>query len=417
MKKENFLQIVRSKAKTALTPEEEAMFGSIGEAVEQAFASESIERNKKIDAIVTQLGTVDEGQSLSEIIRTLSTKIDEVEAKSKRQLSQDDKYLLKRALEAKKDEMLQVMRKETSTPWGLEFKAKRAASAMMTTGTVLTGAAAINTDNVFDDLEVTVIRYPANFIGDAINSRQVSKVPFSIKWKEQVTAGVGVPSVVAEGDTKPLVDKKFEWKYAYRAKYAGRIEFTEETEIDFEQLMMDIIDMFEQDVLRQYNAGLFAAILAWAPDYTTTALDGTIVKPSVVNVVNAGKLAIATQNYSADTLIINPSDYAETQNMQNINGDPIYIPDNVLFPGLRLFVTNLITAGTVLVGEGQVVKEQHGNYILRSGTYGTQFIENEKTIVGEIFSVVKLPTESKKGWVKLDIATVKGLLLKAPVAI
>jgi len=174
--------------------------------------------------------------------------------------------------------------------------------------------------------------------------------------------------------------------------------------------MLEIIAMFEMDVMRAYNAGLLAAIVAWAPAYTTSALDGTLVKPSLMNVVNAGKLAIAVQNYSADTLIMNPADYAETQNMQNVNGDPIFVPDNVLFPGLRLFVTNNIVAGTVLLGEGGVVKEQHGNYILRSGTYGNQFIENEKTIVGELFSVIKLPTESKKGWIKLDVPTVKAAL-------
>jgi len=415
MKKDVFLQIVRSKTKIALTPDEEAMFSSIGEAVEQAFTADTVERNKKIDAITTQLGSIDEGDTIASVIRSLATKVDAVEASTKRQLSNSDKYILRKALETKKDEMIKVMRKETSTPWGLEFKAKRAASAMMTTGTVLTGAAAINTDNVFDDMEVTVIRYPVNFIGDAINSRQVSKVPESIKWKEQVAAGEGTATVVAEGVEKPLTDFKFEWKYAYRQKFAGRIEMTEETEIDFEQLVLDIIDMFEQQVLRVYNAKLLADILAWAPAYSGTALDLTIAKPTLMNVISAGKLDIQMDNYNADVLILNPADYAETQNMQDTLGNPIFVSDAVLFPGLRLFVTNNIAAGTCLLGEGGIIKEQHGSYILRSGTYGNQFIENEKTIVGEIFSVIKLPTESKKGWVKLVIATVKAALLQ-PVA-
>ena len=81
-----------------------------------------------------------------------------------------------------------------------------------------------------------------------------------------------------------------------------------------------------------------------------------------------------------------------------------------MFPGLRVFVTNNITQGTVLVGEGSIVKEQHGAFILRSGTYGNQLIENEKTIVGELYSVIKLPTESKKGWCKLDVDTVLAAL-------
>lgn len=406
MKKEEFMKIVRSKAKAELNEQEVAMFESIGDGIERALQMEQAERKAELEKLTAMLGAVEDGKTMADVIRTLASKIDSVEAQSKRNLSAGEKFQLKRALEAKKDEIMQVIRREKATPWGLEFRAKRAASALMQTTTVLTGAAAINTDNVFDDLEITVIKYPVNFIGDAINSRQVSVVPESIKWKEQITAGTGAAGVIAEGAEKTLVDYKFSWKYAYRKKYAGRIEFTEETEIDFEQLTLDIIDMFEVDVLRAYNAGLLADIVAWAPAYTSTALDGTLVKPSILNVVNAGKLAVAANNYNADTLIINPADYAGVQNMQNADGDPIFVPDAALFPGLRVFVTNNITQGTVLVGEGSIVKEQHGAFILRSGTYGNQFIENEKTIVGELYSVIKLPTESKKGWCKLDVDTV-----------
>ena len=413
MKKDAFMTIMRSKAKEPLTAEQESAFGAIGEAIEKAFTEDSIERKRQLDEALSKLGDIEEGKSVTSIIRGLAQRIDEVEAKSRQGFTALESFKLQRALEAKKDEIINVMRNRGQA-WGLEFKAKRAASDMMTTSTVLTGAAAINTDNVFEDVELTVIRYPANFIADAINSRQVSKVPYSIKWKEQVAAGDGVIGVVSEGSEKTLVDKAFTWKYAYRDKYAGRIEFTEETEIDFEQLTLDIIDMFESDVLRAYNAGLLTAILAWAPAYVSSALDGTLVKPTVMNVVNAGKLVVATNNYTADVVIMNPSDYAETQNMQNTNGDPIFVPDNVLFPGLRLFVTNNITAGTILLGEGGIIKEQHGSYILRSGQYGNQLIENEKTIIGEIFSVIKLPTESKKGWIKLDVAAVK-LALNAAV--
>ena len=412
MKKENFLQIVRSKAKAALTPEEEGMFSSIGEAIEQAFTADSVERNKQLNDVIAKLGTVDDGESMASVVRALAAKVDSVEAQTKRTLSNNDKYILRAALEAIKGDMLKVIRKETNTPWGLEFKAKRAASAMMQTSTVLTGAVAQNSDNVFEDVDVTVIRYPKNFIGDAINSRQVSKVPESIKWKEEIVAGDGVAAAVTEGNTKPLTDFKFEWKYAYRKKYAGRIEMTEETEIDFEQLVLDIIDMFEAQVLRKYNAGLLTNILAWAPVYAGTSLDLTLVKPTLMNVVSAGQLQLTTKEYTPDVLILNPSDYATTQNLQNVDGDPIFIPDNVLFPGLKVFITNNVTAGTCLLGDSSIIKEQHGAYILRSGTYGTQFIENEKTIVGEIFSVMKLPTESKKGWVKLVIATVKTALTK-----
>ncbi len=410
MKAEKFLEICRSKAKSDLTEGEQNIIRAFGDAIEQAFTENSAERNQKLADIATKLGMIDEGQTYAGIVRALSAKVDELEAKTKRGLSENDKSVLRSALESKKEDIKKIMRRDTTQSWQLEFKLKRAASAMMTTSTVLTGATAINTDNVFDEMEIELIRYPRNFILDAISSRIVSLVPAVWKWKEEVTAGVGVPTVVTEGSTKPLVDKKFVWKLAERKKYAGRIEMTEEVEMDFQQIVLDVIDMFESEVLRTYNAGVLADILAWAPDYEGTALDGTITRPTVQNVVSAGQLQLAGYNYAGDTLIINPADYAATQNLQNVNGDPIFIPDSALFPGVRLFVTNNITAGTILLGEGSVVKEQHSNYIIRQGVYGNQFIENEKTIVGEIFSVLKLTTESKKGWVKLDFATVKTAL-------
>lgn len=412
MKREDFLQICRSRAKKELTPEEENFFNSIGEGIETAMQRETVERGKQLKEIADKLGLVDEGQTLSSVVRSLSQKIDEVEAKSKKQLSANDKFLLRKALESKKDDIYAVIRKESTTPWALEFKAKRAASAMMTTANVLTGAAAFNHDNIFDDVDITVIRYPQNFIGDVIGSRQVAKVPAVIQWKEQVAGGDGLPAVVAEGDAKPLTSDAFVWKYSYRKKYAGRIELTEEVEIDFEQLVLDIITMFEEKVLREYNKGLLTDILAWAPAYAGTALDDMIVKPTLQNVVNAGKLQLALNEYAPDTLIVNPADYAEVQNMQDTLGNPIFVADSVLFPGIRVIVTAGITAGTCLLLEGGIIKEQHGSFILRSGTYGNQLIENERTIIGELFSNMKLPTESKKGVVKLVIATVKAALLK-----
>lgn len=410
MKKEDFLKICRSRAKKELTPEEESFFSSIGEGIEQAIQGESVERGKKLEELSTKIGLIEDGKSVADVIRGLAASLDEIEARTKGKLSNNDKYLMRKALEGKKDEILAVMRKQSHNPWSLEFNAKRAASAMMTTSTVLTGATAVNTENVFDDMEVTVIKYPANFIGDVIDSRQVTKVPAVLRWKEQITAGTGDAAVVAEGDTKPLINFKFEWKLADRKKYAGRIEMTEETEIDFEQLVLDIIQMFEDQVLRKYNAGLLDDILAWAPVYAGTSLDGTIVKPTLQNVVNTGKLQLQTSEYLADTLVVNPSDYAEIQNMQDKDGNPIFVSEAVLFPGLRVVVTNNIAAGTALLLDGRIVKEQHGSFILRSGVYGNQLIENEKTIIGEIFSVMKLPTESKKGAVKLVIATVKDAL-------
>lgn len=411
MKKDQFLQIVRAKAKTALTPEEEAMFSAIGEGIESALNEEGVERTKQINAISQALGTIDNGETLAGIVRNLADQVQKMEDRSKRGLSEGEKYNLRKKLEEKADEIKAA--RGTNNAWAIEFRAKRAASAMMTTGTVLTGATAFNNPNVVDDLEVLVIQYPKNFIIDAIGGRQVSNVPQTLKWKEQTTESDGVIGVVSEGSKKTLTDKLFVWKYSQRKKYAGRIEFTEELAMDMEQLLLQIVDMFEQQVIRAWNAGVQTDILAWAPAYTSTGLDGFFKAPGIAQVIQAGKLHVSDANYMADMVMINPVDAAKAMIHQNDNGDITYLPEAVAFGGLTPFVSNNITAGTIVVGTSNIIKEQHSNFIVRRGVYGDQFIENEETIVGEVFSNLKLPTISKNSWVKLDIATVKGALTEA----
>lgn len=410
MKKQDVIDFFVKRAKTTLTEQELSFVGSIGESIELALQNETVERNKQLSAIDSKVGVIEGGDSLMSIIRGLSTTVEGLETKMKRTLNEREKNSLRSVLEANK-EVIRNSRKKDAPAWELEFKAKRTASALMTTSTLLTGAVAINNPNELTDMEITFIQYPANFILDAIGSRQVAKVPASRKWKEQIAAGTGVPAAVAEGVTKPLVDYAFEWKYSYRKKYAAHIEMTEEDEIDMEQLTMDIIALFERDVIRYWQDGVLTDILAWCPSYTSTGLDDTIVAPTVYSVIGALKLQAQDSNYQPDIVILNPADAASMLYIQDSNGNQQFIPESLQFGGLKPFITNKIDAGTIMVGVSMLVEEQHGNFIVRRGTYGTQFIENEFSVVGEIYSNLKLPTESKKGWVKGDIDTVKAALL------
>jgi hypothetical protein len=282
----------------------------------------------------------------------------------------------------------------------------------MQTSTILTGASAINTANLFDDMEVAVFHYPVNFIIDVIGGAQVSKVPQTWQWKEETTSGDGVAALVAEGAAKPLIDKKFIWAYATRKKFAGRVEMTEEVEIDFEQLVMDVTAMFERDVIIAWQNSVLAEVIAWVPTYTTTAMNGTIVKPTVYSCIGALKLIIQMQNYEPDVVFMNPADAAEAIYLQTTAGDQQFIPFELQYGGLKPIISNRVTAGQLIVGSSRLIQEKHSNFILRKGVHGDQFIENESTIVGEVFSSLKLATEYKKGWSKATIATLKAALLK-----
>jgi hypothetical protein len=408
MKKEQFLDIVKRSMKKDPTPEELTFLGTIGEAIESAFQADTVTRKKELDDAVKQLGTFEDGKTAAEVIRTLAKSVDDLEMKIKRGFTAEDKYRLRAMLEEKKDEMLAA--RKTNQNWEIEFKAKRGASALMTAANVLTGASAINNPNMMDDLEVMIIQYPKNFIVDAIGGRQIPKVPQTLRWKEQTTESTDGLGAVAEGATKVLTDKLFIWGQATRAKYAGRIEFTEELAMDMDQLLLQIIDMFEQQVLRTWNTAIQALIVAYAPAYTTTELDGTFVQPGISQVIQAGKLWVENNNYEPDIVMMSPGNAALARIQSNTDGDIQYLPDAIAFQGLTPFISTVIPTGTIIVGSTRVISEQHSAFILRRGMYGSQFIENEETIIGEVYSITKRPTVSTNAWCELDITTLKTAL-------
>ena len=156
-----------------------------------------------------------------------------------------------------------------------------------------------------------------------------------------------------------MTDKAFVWKYAARKKYAGRIEFSMELEMDFDQLFLEVVQMFEQQVIRAWNTGVQTDLLAWAPAYTSTGLDGFYTAPGVAQVIEAGKVHVSDNNYDADMIMINPVDAAKAMIHQNADGDMTYLPEATAFGGLNAFVSNKIPAGTIVIGTSGIVQEQH----------------------------------------------------------
>ena len=102
-------------------------------------------------------------------------------------------------------------------------------------------------DNVQFDNDIAYIRVPENFILNVIRNRQVAKVPEQIV-KTSETTKEGAATLVAEGAVKPLIQYKFVRETFERSKYAGRVEWTEEFEMDYTRLLDAIIDMLERDV-------------------------------------------------------------------------------------------------------------------------------------------------------------------------
>lgn len=328
-------------------------------------------------------------------------------------LTNKEKYQLKRMVEENHEELVKAIKNKT--PFEFEFKA--AAMHMTNNGTVTndTGLNYPATDNFLVDNDIALIRFPENFILNVIPNTQQDNVPAQRIRKEQAPTE-GAVAVTAEGAVKPLVQFKFVRVSTDRKKYAGRIEWTEEFEMDFMALFNEIVRLFEDEVIREWQDGLLEQIATNASPYVSSTLDATLVAPDNGLAVVAGQSQLQSLNYEPDVVIMNPADIVATLFQQDADGNLKLSPYiNVTagtINGMRLISTNKQAQGTALIGESRLYREIHSGYKLRTGQYNAQLIENEYTAIGEVFSILQIAERDLVGWLELDLDAVKTALLK-----
>lgn len=370
-------------------------------------------------ALENSIGTLEKDDSGKEI--PLATKLKEIAEKmdkfSETQLgkfSETEKYQLKKMVKEKHQEIVSAFKNKTP----LDFTFKVAAMHMTNNGTV-TNADGLDyplTDNFVVDNEIAMIRYPENFLLNVIPNRQVSKVPAQ-RIKKGQTTKEGAAAVVAEGAVKPLIQFKFVRTSTDRVKYAGRIEWTEEFEMDYEALFRAILQMFEQEVVRVWQNGLLAEISTNATAYVSSVLDGTFIAPDNGLAIVAGQSQLNALNYYPNVVLMNPADITATLYQQDAEGNMKNVPYiNIAtgtIAGMRLIGSNWIPQGTAYVMDSSVYYEEHSDFILREGQYGDQLIENEYTAIGEVFSILSIAERDLVGVLELDLDAVKAVLQEA----
>jgi len=238
-------------------------------------------------------------------LEDLQEQLNVIKEKSTRKLNDFQKYNLRKAVEDNHEDIVNAIKNER--PFEITFKA--AAMHMTNNGTV-TNDASLDypvTDNFLVDNDIAKIRYPDNFLLNVIPNIQVSNVPAQRIRKEQA-ATEGAAALTVEGAVKPLTQYKFVRTTTDRVKYAGRIEWTEEFVMDFEALYREILMMFEEDVIRVWQAGLLAEISTNASSYVSSVLDDTFVAPDNGLAIIAGQSQLQSLNYEPDVVIMSPSD-------------------------------------------------------------------------------------------------------------
>lgn len=294
---------------------------------------------------------------------------------------------------------------------------KVAAMHMTNNGTVsnVAGLTAYPAGSFEVDSDIAYIRVPENFVLNVIRNTQRAKVPNQLISRQQV-ATEGAVAVVEEGAVKPLLQYKFQNVSTSRKKYAGRIEWTEEFEMDFEALLDAIIDLFERDVITAWQDGLIDIIDTNATAYIGSSLDGTLVAPDNGLAVIAAAQQIRALGGLPNYVWMNPADIDAAVYTQNADGTfmlkPYIDASGNRIAGLTVVPSLKVDAGTAFVGDFSIYKEIHSGFIMRRGQYGDQFIENEYTLIGEVFSILQVAPANLPLVVKINLATVKTALTK-----
>ena len=395
-----FVSAIENEMNERAKKQEEAYSKSLNEALRSVLGAQ--EKNEQGQTV-----------TIADQLRNLAEGLEKVEKNNVRQLSNVEKFQLRKMVKEQHKDICEAIRNGSDLE--ITFNAKRAA-AIYTAATAVandTGVLLPLNENFEFESEISKIRYPENFILDVISNRQVARVPQQIIKNEQATAE-GAVALVAEGGTKPLVSDTFLRTLTLRKKYAAHIEWTEEFEVDNELLYNEILMMFEEKVIRFWNNGLIGTIVSNGTAYTTSVMDDTLVIPDNGLAVIAAQSVINGMNFNADLVLMHPSDIVTTMFTQDTEGNSRLLPymQNGSINGMRVVSSNAITLGTAIVMDSSIYREMHSEFILRFGTYNDQFIKNQKSAVGEVYSILRVAKNNLPGAMAFSLATVRAALLK-----
>jgi hypothetical protein len=395
-----FVSAIENEMNERAKKQEELYSTSLSEALRSVVGAQA--KNEKGETV-----------TVAEQLRGLAEGLEKIEKNNVRNLSNVEKFQLRKMVKEQHKDICEAIRNGNDLE--ITFNAKRAA-AMYTASTAVandTGVLLPLNENFEFESEISKIRYPENFILDVISNRQVARVPQQIIKNEQATAE-GAVALVAEGGTKPLVSDTFLRTLTLRKKYAAHIEWTEEFEVDNELLYNEILMMFEEKVIRFWNNGLIGTIVSNGTAYTTSVMDDTLVIPDNGLAVIAAQSVINGMNFNADLVLMHPSDIVTTMFTQDTEGNSRLLPymQNGAINGMRVVSSNAITLGTAIVMDSSIYREMHSEFILRFGTYNDQFIKNQKSAVGEVYSILRVAKNNLPGAMAFSLATVRAALLK-----
>jgi hypothetical protein len=267
-----------------------------------------------------------------------------------------------------------------------------------------------------------VNRYPMQFIFDVVDrtTSAFETFPQTLVFDEQGPSE-GNFAVTPEGTLKPLMSNKMLRKTSTAQKAAGRMVVTTEFQVFRSRLNSIMKQLFNDQILRDYQNKLMADLFTVCVPYTYTALTG-VATPTNYDAIGAMCAQLETLEYMPDTVVVNSLTKWKMLLSKGTDGHTLMtiVPvvganGQLQLMGLRTIVSNKLSGDDVIVCESGQFKVEDSTVDVRVG-FGVQmngavaesdFDYNRNTIIAELFYHAYLPANRSASYVKASLATVK----------
>lgn len=249
------------------------------------------------------------------------------------------------------------------------------------------------------------------FIFDFVNVGETNQA-YLIWWDE--IAKQGDFAITAEGVMKPMIQYKFDRKSADYKKTAAFSVLTDEFMNDMPQLVTNIRRLMNIDMFNNMNANILADLIAAIPTYTFTGLNGKIYHADDYAAIGAAICQIQTLFFRPTVLVLNPADQWKMRLTKDDVGRYQMSPfafNGTTYEFGAVIVDPRVAIGHFIVGDGQTFNvDLKGGVTIRIGYNGTDFVQNQQTLLVEQYYFDYISTNRLGAWVYGNFDVIKGAI-------
>lgn len=249
------------------------------------------------------------------------------------------------------------------------------------------------------------------FLTDFLNVGETNQA-FLIWWDE--TPKNGDFAITAEGVMKPQVQYEFARKSSDYKKIAGYMVITDEFFMDMGQLVTQIRRLAQIDIMNDLQSQVIADMIAALPGYTYTGLNGKIYHADDYAAIGAAITQIQSLFFQPTVIALNPADHWKMRLTKDDVGRyqmPPFAFDGETFEFGTVVVNPAIPLGNFFVGDGTTFNlDFRGGMMIRIGYNGTDFVQNQQTLLVEQYYYDYIPTNRLGAWVYGNFSVIKGAI-------